>query len=62
SNVVFELVQPDVFKVLLPAEKLSEIGITYILSERDLSYLNSDSMTFEVISTVDGKNLYRIRY
>ncbi|HFI0176911.1 TPA: hypothetical protein ACGORP_001312 [Streptococcus suis] len=62
SNVVFELVQPDVFKVLLPVEKLPEIGITYILSERDLSYLSSDSMTFEIISTVDGKNLYRVRY
>ncbi|HEL2072246.1 TPA: hypothetical protein TY888_001586 [Streptococcus suis] len=62
SNVVFELVQPDVFKVLLPVEKLSEMGITYILSERDLSYLNSENMIFEVISTVEGKNLYRIRY
>ncbi|HFI0514409.1 TPA: hypothetical protein ACGOXW_002184, partial [Streptococcus suis] len=49
-NVVFELVQPDVFKVLLPVEKLSEIGITYILSERDLTVFNSESITFEMIS------------
>ncbi|BCP61715.1 hypothetical protein SUT380_09030 [Streptococcus parasuis] len=54
-NVVFELVQPDVFKVLLPVEKLSEIGITYILSERDLTVLNSESITFEMISNIDGK-------
>ncbi|HFI0095258.1 TPA: hypothetical protein ACGOVP_001663 [Streptococcus suis] len=61
-NVVFELVQPDVFKVLLPVEKLSEIGITYILSERDLTVFNSESITFEMISNIDGKNIYHIRY
>lgn len=62
SDTVFELVQPDVFKVKLPVEKLSEMGITYILSDRDLSYLNSENIAFEVISSVEGKKLYRIKY
>ncbi|HFI0447686.1 TPA: hypothetical protein ACGOW0_002149 [Streptococcus suis] len=62
DEVVFELLQPDVFKVYLPVSKLKDMNVKYLVSIRDLSEYNSEFVNFELESTADNYLIYRVRY
>ncbi|HEM5155466.1 TPA: hypothetical protein U1276_002289, partial [Streptococcus suis] len=60
EEVVFELLQPDVFKVFIPISKLEEMDVKYIISIRDLSTFNTESIQFELQSTAENYLIYKI--
>ena len=60
EEVVFELLQPDVFKVILPITKLPELGVLYVISIRDLSNFDTETMHFELESVADNYLIYKI--
>ncbi|MFM0792302.1 hypothetical protein [Streptococcus suis] len=60
EEVVFELLQPDVFKVFIPVSKLEEMDVKYIISIRDLSTFNTETVHFELQSTADNYLIYKI--
>lgn len=59
---VFELLQPDVFKVMLPISKLAQLDVKYIISIRDLSSFNTEDIHFELQSTADNYLIYKVEF
>ncbi len=49
ENAYVELIQADLFEVTIPVSKLNELGVRFILSERDLTLFSTDKYTFETV-------------
>lgn len=59
---VFELVQPDVFRLALPVDLLDDLQVSYIMSSRDLSLYNQELLTFTLIEEANGIFIYKVTY
>lgn len=59
----FELNYPDDFTVHMNVDDLSKLGVSWIYSAGDITFLNDDNMTFEPVETFsNGATIYKVVY
>jgi hypothetical protein len=52
----------DVVNIKLNVEDLNTLGVSYILSERELSSLDEKNVRFQLVHTSNGFYIYRVVY
>lgn len=57
----FELIGADHFGVRLAVNDLPKIGVTHVLTRKDLDSLGTSSVGLERLARVDGWNLYKVK-
>lgn len=57
-----KLMYPDAFTININPEKLDDINVKYILSSKDLSMYNTNSVTFEEIYNEYGCYIFEVKY
>lgn len=64
ENVIFENPEtsPDVLNITLPPTELENLNVKFILSNRDLTEFNTDSITFSEKTQVGNYRIYEITY
>ena len=55
-----ELIYQDSIRVKLTPEKVSELGIKYIVSTRDLNTFDTEKVDFEEIYNEQGVNIFKV--
>lgn len=58
----FELIQPDVFKLALPISLVDDLGISYIMTNRNLSSLNHEGLNFVLREEANQIFIYEVAY
>ena len=56
----FELTTPDTFTVKLNINDTKTLDIKYVITSNDLTKFNTDTISFENLSQVDGYNIYKL--